>query len=426
MAATRDATSRSTTWHVYVHKLRAWVPTEETSGLSPEEQRPTRPHLILVVDTGDGAFLSHEHEENERGNVFVHEPSFEEVVDFIERVRKRPRVLNSSKKDEKEDGSRAKCPERVAFACTKTARHLTDAREAWATYEGCKYVGGCRPLLAERMPEVKEVTFAPVPAELVERVVREQIEPTMQPETQAWGTQHLPGLMSSVDGFTSAFGRSLFSSAEAFAACEPWTKLTRRRPVRVSYRLALRDDVTMKLTAFVGYDGSLDEENFGFTVHKTLTEAQAAFEVDQGNEDVEASVEGQTCMFASAPETPFEDIDACEAHEWPLVRREGEIGDVLWPLFFKISLDDETGDNLEISRPAIVELQCFELAMRAVAESIASGKIANISDDDDEVRAHKGPWTVKASTFAAKGVEETIEVELELPKLAPMKPVEYL
>ena len=53
--------------------------------------------------------------------------------------------------------------------------------------------------------------------------------------------------------------------------------------------------------------------------------------------------------------------------------------------------------------------------MRAVAESIASGKIANISDDDDEVRGAQGPWTVKASTFAAKGVEETIEVELELP-----------
>lgn len=419
--------SRPTTWHVYVHKLRAWVPTEETKDRPPEEQRPTRPHLILVVNTEDGAFLSHEHEDDERGNVFVDEPSCEDVVDFLERVCARPRVLNSSKKGEQVNGgARATRPERVAFACTKTARHLTDARDAWATYEGCKYVGGCRPLLAERMPEVKEVSFAPVPAELVERVVREQIEPTMQPETQAWGTQHLPGLMSSVDGFTPAFGRSLFASAEAFAACEPWTKLTRRRPVRVSYRLALRDDVTMKLTAFVGYDGSLDEENFGFTVHKTLTDAQAAFEVDRGNEDVEASVEGQTCMFASAPETPFEDIDACEAHEWPLVRREGEIGDVLWPLFFKISLDDETGDNLEISRPAIVELQCFELAMRAVAESIANGTISNVSDDDAEVRAQKGPWTVKASTFAAKGVEETIEVELELPELAPMKPVEYL
>ena len=51
---------------------------------------------------------------------------------------------------------------------------------------------------------------------------------------------------------------------------------------------------------------------------------------------------------------------------------------------------------------------------------------AAFSDDDDEVRAHTGPWTVKASPFAAKGVEETIEVELELPELAPMKPVEYL
>ena len=57
------------------------------------------------------------------------------------------------------------------------------------------------------------------------------------------------------------------------------------------------------------------------------------------------------------------------------MRREGEIGDVLWPLFFKISLDDETGDNLEISRPAIAELQCFELACAPSRNRSRAGRL---------------------------------------------------
>ena len=412
------------TWQVYVHKLRAWVPSAASVTDETAEPIPTRPYLILIVSAKDGAFLSHEHDEGERGNVFVDEPTCEEVVDFVAKTIEAPRVLNSSRAKDGTGKEKRGKPSRVRLACTTSARAKAGEPKSWATYDGCKYVGGCKEGLKEKCG-IDDVEFAPVPRELIETIVRGQIEPSMAPQEQAWGTQHLPGLMESVDGFTSTFGASLFGAAKEFVACEPWKALERRRPVKVSYRLTLRDDLTMRLTAFVSVDGDLDSENLGFTVHKTLTNAQAAYEVEHGNEDVEASVEGQTCMFASAPETPFEDIDAAELYEWPVVPSEKEIGGALWPLFFKIGLDEETGDNLEISRPAIIELQCFEVALKAVTSLVAKGDLKCVGEEDNQ-RAAAGPWTVEVSSFAAKGEEEKVEIEISLPELVEMKPVEYL
>ena len=416
----RSATRRMTapagdeTWHVYVHKLRAWFPDERT-------ELPTRPYLVLITSTTDGAFLSCAHEAGERGNVFAgpEPPTCEEVVDFVSKVIAAPHVLNSSKAHERNKARAA--PKEVRVACTSTARALVGENDKWDSFDGCAYVEGCREGFAKL--GIERCAFAPVPKEIIEAVIRGQIEPKYAPEDANWGTQHLPGLMESVDGFTPEFGASLFGAAADFVKCAPWEALAGRRPVKVQYRLKLRDDLTMKLTAFVAVDGDLENENFGFTVHKTLTASQAAYEVENGNEDVEASVEGQTCMYASAPETPFEDLDASELYGWSLTPAEGEIDGALWPLFFKIGLDEETGDNLEISRPAIIELQCFELAMKSVAELITKGELKSKGDD---VRDAKGPWTVSAKSFAAKGNEETIEIEIELPELAPMKPVEYL
>lgn len=403
------------TWHVYVHKLRAWFASSDAL------DAVARPHLILIARTSDGAFLSHVHGDGERGNVFdgADAPTCDEVLAFIAKVIANPRVLNSSKANERMTNGEA--PREVRMACAKTARMLIGEREKWETFTGCAYVEGCREGL--KALGVERCAFAPVPKEVIEAVIRGQIEPKYAPAEQSWGTQHLPGLLESVDGFTPEFGRSLFAAAADFVKCEPWNALARLRPVKVQYRLKLRDDLTMKLTAFVAVGGDLEDEDFGFTVHKTLTASQAAFEIKNGNEDVEVSVEGQTCMWASAPETPFEDLDASEIYDWPLTPAEGEVSNALWPLFFKIGLDDETGDNLEISRPAIIELQCFELALKSVAELIIKG---DLQSKDDDVRAAKGPWTVSTKSFAAKGSEETIEVEIELPELVPMKPVEYL
>ena len=425
-----DPRARPRCWHVYVHKLRAWITTASAStALERLEAKPKRPYLILVVEPDGGTFLSHVRAEGYRGNVYEDEPSSEDVAAFIRKCVERPRALNATLQGKTfREGGLA--PRTIRVACGGTARALRGEPEAWATFDGCRYVAECRELLKREIPEIESVSFAPVPEELIARVIRERVEPKIAEDARGgveeeWGTRHLPGLSTSVDGFTMAFGRSLFEAAKAFAECDIDRAIERLRPVKVSYRLKLRDDVAMRLTAFVAFEGSMEEEDFGFVVHKTLTQSQAAFEVSKGNVDVESGPQmGQTCAFASAHETPFEDLDDGEAGSWPLVEREGEIDNVLWPLFFKVNVVDD-GENLEISSPAIIELQAFEVSMKAIASIRASGD-ASFASSGDDVRAAKGPWTCTVTSFAAKGEEESIEVEIELPELPEMHPVEYL
>lgn len=67
----------------------------------------------------------------------------------------------------------------------------------------------------------------------------------------------------------------------------------------------------MKLTAFGAVVGDKESGSFGLSVHKTLEEAIAAFDLENGGEGEEAAAAGgQSCMFASVYETPFEDMDA--------------------------------------------------------------------------------------------------------------------
>jgi len=197
------------------------------------------------------------------------------------------------------EGTTAK-PTRVAFACTATARALAGkSLEEWDSFDGCKYVNGCRDGVMAKIPSVRDVSFAPVPESVLRDVVRGQIEPQMRPSEndEVWGTQHLPGLMESIDGFTPRFGASLFGAAKAFAECGIRRKLERRRPVKIAYRLMVRDDVTMRLTCFVAFDGTFEDENFGFNVHKTLKDAQVAFEASTGTRTSSRAWRGRRACF---------------------------------------------------------------------------------------------------------------------------------
>ena len=416
-------TTRPSAWHVYVHKLRAWTAIADLT-LDPTGARGawTRPYLILIVDVDAGTFLSRARGDDERGNVFEREPTVTEVCEFVQDVIERPRALNSTLAGKTMEAG--VIPRRVLVACRRTADALRGEREKWDAHDGCAYVGPLRELLRERVPEIESVTFAPVPEGLIERVIRERVEPRMEAaprSAEEWGTRHLPGLKSGVDGFTDAFGKSLFGSAKAMFESEITARVEQRRPMKVSYRLHLRDDVAMRLTAFVSFDGSREEADFAFIVHKTLTQSQSAYEVSRGNTDVETGPQmGQTCAFASALETPFEDLDESELHDWPLVHYEGAIDNALYPLFFKVSVASDN-DHVEIARPAIIELQAFEVAMRAIARACED---PSFTSNGDDVRASKGPWTFTVPTFAAKGEQESIDVEIEFPELEPMKPID--
>lgn len=406
-------------WQVYVHKLRAYVMGDDGS--------PVRPHLMLVISTKDGQFLACEpasgDDEAGGGNVVKDRPTPEALLDFLKKVMTHPRVMNTTAAGEKRKAAR---PESIRFADTHTASLHLGEKDKWAGETACPYVEGCRAGLAEC--GVDDVGFAPVPPDLIESIIRTQIEPSMAPDNQEWGTQHLPGLSQSVDGFTDAFGGSLFAAAAEFARVSPWTALTKRRPVQISYRLVLREDVAMRLTAYVSVVGSKEEGSFGFAVHKTLDEAKRAYEVevrgDAAGDDVESSgesVNGQSCMFASVYETPFEDVDDAERAGWDLAPMEDEPGEYYWPIFCKMTFEkgeDGTEDALSLTRPAIVELQCFELALKAVVALIKSGELRRADDENQSANDGK-PWTVQCETFAGSAGSETatIDVEVSLPSL---------
>ena len=66
---------------------------------------------------------------------------------------------------------------------------------------------------------------------------------------------------------------------------------------------------------------------------------------------------------------------------------------------------------MEITRPAIIELQCFELMFKGIVELLSSGELKS---KGETVRDAAGPWTVKAQTMAGSTAGESAEVELQI------------
>jgi hypothetical protein len=108
--------SPSDSWHVYVHRIRAFVPLQElpapedTETPDPESLSLVRPYIVLVVSLGDGMFLScTEADGSPASNLFVQAqpPTCDQVCDFLRRVMASPRAMNTSAQT---SGGRCVCP----------------------------------------------------------------------------------------------------------------------------------------------------------------------------------------------------------------------------------------------------------------------------------------------------------------------------
>lgn len=126
----------------------------------------------------DGAFLACEpgdtDDEAGGGNVVKTLPSSETVLAFLRRVMTHPRLMNTSKAGEKRAPAR---PKAIRFADTATAAlHLGD-KDRWAGETACPYVEECKAGLAAL--GVDDCSFAPVPQQLIQEIIRGQIEPNM-------------------------------------------------------------------------------------------------------------------------------------------------------------------------------------------------------------------------------------------------------
>jgi len=412
-----SSSSKPIVWQVYVHKLRAWAPPisvsleELQNGDGDAEFIPARPYLILVVDTSTGKFLTTKEDENGKGedvNIVrgPEPPSNEYIVDYIEKILKSPKVLNErdgeeEKEEGKEKGKTIEKPAKIVFACTTTATNTDGNGE-----DLCSYVHGTRDLLKKLDIQTG---FATVPKEIIQTIIREQIEPNMNPPAEEWTTAHLPGLMESVDGFTPKFGLSLFAAAIQYLSnvTQHVEKLEKIKFFKIHYGLQLDKDNKATLSCCV----SIDQTNYALTLYRNEDEAKkiiAEFEKDEKEEVDMTGKSMQNCMFLGEESTPFEDIDAREKYDWPCAATAGEdpSGDKgkereLFPVFTKMNFEED--GTLTMNRPQLIELQMFEVALSAIAAFLSNPGEDKIGIQMTSYAMKGEPTEVKAFLEARDG-----------------------
>ena len=412
-----SSSSKPIVWQVYVHKLRAWAPPisvsleELQNGDGDAEFIPARPYLILVVDTSTGKFLTTKEDENGKGedvNIVrgPEPPSNEYIVDYIEKILKSPKVLNErdgeeEKEEGKEKGKTIEKPAKIVFACTTTATNTDGNGE-----DLCSYVHGTRDLLKKLDIQTG---FATVPKEIIQTIIRQQIEPNMNPPAEEWTTAHLPGLMESVDGFTPKFGLSLFAAAIQYLSnvTQHVEKLEKIKFFKIHYGLQLDKDNKATLSCCV----SIDQTNYALTLYRNEDEAKkiiAEFEKDEKEEVDMTGKSMQNCMFLGEESTPFEDIDAREKYDWPCAATAGEdpSGDKgkereLFPVFTKMNFEED--GTLTMNRPQLIELQMFEVALSAIAAFLSNPGEDKIGIQMTSYAMKGEPTEVKAFLEARDG-----------------------
>jgi hypothetical protein len=412
-----SSSSKPIVWQVYVHKLRAWAPPisvsleELQNGDGDAEFIPARPYLILVVDTSTGKFLTTKEDENGKGedvNIVrgPEPPSNEYIVDYIEKILKSPKVLNErdgeeEKEEGKEKGKTIEKPAKIVFACTTTATNTDGNGE-----DLCSYVHGTRDLLKKLDIQTG---FATVPKEIIQTIIREQIEPNMNPPAEEWTTAHLPGLMESIDGFTPKFGLSLFAAAIQYLSnvTQHAEKLEKIKFFKIHYGLQLDKDNKATLSCCV----SIDQTNCALTLYRNEDEAKdiiAEFKKDEKEEVDMTGKSMQNCMFLGEEFTPFEDIDAREKYDWPCAATAGEDSSddkgterELFPVFTKVNFEED--GTLTMDRPQLIELQMFEVALSAIAAFLSNPGEDKIGIQMTSYAMKGEPTEVKAFLEAMDG-----------------------
>jgi hypothetical protein len=415
--------TRELIWQVYVHRLRTWAPPSNVKIKDIETKFvPCRPYLILVINTNDGSFLTSAEEEEESGlNIKrgPEKPTNAYICDYIKKILDSPRILNDKGEEEEDfdaDAEKKKKieksiekPKMIVFADTKTARNQDINDE-----DSCSYVKGCR----EQLKKIGIKTgFRSVPEEVIEAVIREQIESNMNEAQESWGVEHLPGLMESVDGFTAQFGTNLFTAAASYFNDRALFDLSKidtnstnykGRYFVVEYLLPIDANNHAKLRACC----HVDQETLALTIYKNEEDAKrTAEEMEKDGDDVASSMKQksmQVCIFQGEHQVPFEDLDSKEKFDWPCALAvdanlgELKVGDIVepkevYPIFSKVLLEDS---SVTINRPQLMELQMFEFALMAIPTLL-------------EQKPRKKILECLMYTFAMKGEAKPIHGKIE-------------
>ena len=262
----------------------------------------------------------------------------------------------------------------------------------------------------------------------------------------------------------------MFSAATRFLSSGAYHALPADAPVRVSYRIPLQlpDGVDVKqgtLSARVNSflirtgtppskgdeDTSNGHDSFGASIYASSAAAYAATKTAAATTDGADALQavpvlptrGQAVVFVSTPTAPFADVDDAERWAWPLSDATGKpvsaedvacasvtvqvaTGDavssphVAFPLFMSASTANGDADGtttasgevgvVELTRPNVLELQAFEVALSALAELAADPSGHALS----AAAAAGESVSVRVESFGAKGIAEEMIVEVSV------------
>lgn len=154
----------------------------------------------------------------------------------------------------------------------------------------------------------------------------------------------IPALLET-PGVTPRMGQRLFEAAAFFYRQAPWRWIDDANPIEIRYPV----DSQTRYAVVMGQGG----ETYGLAIYNStdvLRETYAGTPPDQliGREAWTA------LLFGLAVETPFDDLDAIEVHDWPIAAKDA------YPLPLKIGL------SAEPTRPGPPDLLRMEAALLAI------------------------------------------------------------
>jgi tetratricopeptide (TPR) repeat protein len=237
---------------VLVAQLRLWI--------TPEDEPPSRPFLVLVFDLDHGRLLDQE--------MFPATPTPAQVEGVLADAILRPAP----------GGGRPRRPQKVAFNESALGETLAEAlarvNVGWEV---------------RRLPELEEVV------RLLEADMR-------------GGPEH-PGLLS-VRGVTPELGGELFAAAADFYRAAPWVHLTNGQ----AFALCFPAEGGPEWVASVMGNGGVE---YGLALYKSWPAFERMFlgEVDHADELL--SPEGHVAFFyGDVGRLPLADYDAMQQHGW--------------------------------------------------------------------------------------------------------------
>ena len=253
-----DLPQQPEVWHVLIQQLRIWI--------TPPDQDPSRPFLVLAINLNDGAVQVWE--------IVPTYPSSDVLRDML---------FSAMSKPAKETGQKPHRPAQIQLEDVA----LTEALRPSLTQIGVNVQTQARLSGLDDMVADLEAHLRSGPEN--------------------------PGLLS-VKGVTPALAGSVFAAAAEFYRAAPWVQLTNQHVLAV--RVA--PESKPRFVVVMGNGGV----EYGLAVYRRWQDVEQLFGFAENPRETIAAEGGHSLFYGPISQLPFDDLEALEQHGWKVAGKE--------------------------------------------------------------------------------------------------------